>query len=151
MNDDDVHRIHSTPNRPRRGAALVEMAIVLPLLILLTFAALEYGWMFFRASQVNQAARHGTRIAVRPQADEQEVTDAVDAVMAGAGLSASGYTVEIRGADGTALTDLGVTVGSPLTVHVAVPYPGISLTGAGFVPVPDTLLGQATMAKEGPS
>ena len=40
-----------THGRPRRrGAAMVEMALVLPILIGLTFGAIEYGWMFFRAS-----------------------------------------------------------------------------------------------------
>src|SRR5205814_7116285 len=52
----------------RDAAALVEMAIAMPLLCMLTLGLIEYGWVFLRVSQINQAARHGVRVAVRPDA-----------------------------------------------------------------------------------
>ena len=130
-------------NRQRsRGAAMVEMALVLPILLLLTFAVIEYGWLTFRASQVNQAARHGARIAVRPAATVDEVDDAVASIMEGAGLAE--YTLTITPGDPA------IDVGEPVTVNVSVDYGPISLTGSSFVPVPATLVGNVTMAKEGP-
>ena len=129
-------------NDKRRGAALVEMALVLPILLLLTFAVIEYGWLTFRASQVNQAARHGARIAVRPAATAEEVEDAVAAIMNGAGLT--DYTLTITP------PDPDTEVGDPVTVVVSVDYGPISLTGAAFVPTPETIIGNVTMAKEGP-
>ena len=129
-------------NDRRRGAALVEMALVLPILLLLTFAVIEYGWLTFRASQVNQAARHGARIAVRPAATAEEVEDAVAAIMDGAGLT--DYTLTITP------EDPDTEVGDPVTVVVSVDYGPISLTGAAFVPTPETIVGNVTMAKEGP-
>ena len=126
-----------------RGAALVEMALVLPILLLLTFAVVEYGWLTFRASQVNQAARHGARIAVRPAATAEEVEDAVAAIMDGAGLT--DYTLTITPED-PAESEVGETV----NVVVSVDYGPISLTGAAFVPTPETIVGNVTMAKEGP-
>lgn len=123
---------------------MVEMALILPLLIMLTFAIVEYGWMFFRASQVNQAARHGARIAVRPAATVTEVNAAVATVMSSAGMS-SGYTVTIAPAD------LSAAVGDLVSVQVSIGYSSVSLTGGGFVPVPQNLTGAVTMAKEGPS
>ena len=130
-------------NRQRsRGAAMVEMALVLPILLLLTFAVIEYGWLTFRASQVNQAARHGARIAVRPAATVEEVDDAVASIMEGAGLAE--YTLTITP------SDPAIDVGEPVTVNVSVDYGPISLTGSSFVPVPATLVGNVTMAKEGP-
>ena len=131
----------TSPGRSR-GAALVEMALVLPILLLLTFAVIEYGWLTFRASQVNQAARHGARIAVRPAATVEEVDDAVASIMEGAGLAE--YTLTITP------SDPAIDVGEPVTVNVSVDYGPISLTGSSFVPVPDTLVGNVTMAKEGP-
>lgn len=121
---------------------MVEMALVLPILLLLTFAVIEYGWLTFRASQVNQAARHGARIAVRPAATVEEVMDAVAEIMEGAGLAE--YTLTITP------SDPAIDVGEPVTVNVSVDYGPISLTGSSFVPVPDTLVGNVTMAKEGP-
>ena len=125
-----------------RGAALVEMALVLPILLLLTFAVIEYGWLTFRASQVNQAARHGARIAVRPAATVEEIEAAVASIMQGAGLT--DYTMSITP------EDPDTEVGDLVTVVVSVDYGPISLTGSSFVPVPATIIGNVTMAKEGP-
>jgi Flp pilus assembly protein TadG len=126
----------------RDASALVEMAIALPLLLLLTLGVIEYGWVFLRVSQINQAARHGVRTAVRPDATEQNVTDAVAMMMNSAGLQSSGYTLTH--------TDLAVAVGQPVTVQVSVNYTGLGLTGTSFIPLPAQIQGRGTMAKEGP-
>lgn len=131
--------------RPRRGAQMVEFAIILPVLVLLLFGIIQYGWIFLKVSQLNQAARMGTRVAVRPAATEDEVRSAVDEVMTSARLSASGYTVSI--------SDLGVEVGDPVEIQIDVNYrnnDGIELLGLSLLPRPDVLHGRAVMAKEGP-
>ena len=59
----------------RRGSLLVEAAIILPLLILVTFGVMEYGWMFVQYKHVTNAARHGARMAVKAtiaKADEEQ-------------------------------------------------------------------------------
>jgi len=126
--------------RKTRGAALVEMAIALLVLIPLTFGLLEFGWIMYKLSQVNLAARNGVRVAVRPAATTTEVNDAVQAIMDSAGIASDKYTV--------AITGLSSAVGSPVNVHVEVDYNTIELIG--LVPTPDVLPGDATMAKEGP-
>ena len=128
--------------RGRRGAALVELAIVMPILCLLTLGLMEYGWVFLKVSQVNQAARQGVRTAVRPDATTANVKAAVAAMMLQAGIKSSDYTVTY--------TDIGVAVGQPVTVHVSVNYNKITLTGTGLVPLPDKIQGRGTMSKEGP-
>ena len=128
--------------RGARGAALVEMAIVLPLLLLFTLGLMEYGWVFLRVSQITMAARHGVRTAVRPGATDADVTAAVSSMMTQAGLQNSGYTLTH--------TDLGVAVGQPVTVQISVDYSKLTLTGTGLVPLPTQLQGRGTMAKEGP-
>ena len=51
--------------RPReRGAAAVEMALVLPLLILLVGGIIDFGRAFMTQVVVTNAAREGTRVAV---------------------------------------------------------------------------------------
>ena len=126
----------------RSGAALVELAIALPILLLLTLGLIEYGWVFLRVSQINQAARQGVRAAVRPGATEEQVTSNVSSLMNQAGLGNSGYVLTH--------TDIGVAVGEPVTVQVNVSYGPLSLTGTSLVPLPTQLQGRATMAKEGP-
>jgi len=124
---------------------MVEMALVLPLLLIFTFGLIEYGWMFFRLAQVNLAARHGVRAAIRPAATVGEVTAAVDYVMEGAGWkNAAGktqYTIDP--------VTVAVAVGQPVRVHVVVDTDYVALTG--FLPMPAYIGGNATMAKEGPN
>ncbi len=128
--------------RSRRGAALVEMAIVIPVLCLLTLGLMEYGWVFLKVSQINMAARQGVRTAVRPGATEDDVTAAVQAMMTQAGIASSDYTMTH--------TDIDVAVGQPVTVQVSVDYSKLTLTGTSLVPMPDQIQGRATMSKEGP-
>lgn len=45
----------------RRGAAHIEFALVAPVLIVVTFAIVEYGWMFYQRAFVLDAARRGCR------------------------------------------------------------------------------------------
>ena len=126
----------------RSGAALVELAIALPILLLLTLGLIEYGWVFLRVSQINQAARQGVRAAVRPGATEDSINSNVSSMMNQAGLGSSGYQLTH--------TDIGVAVGLPVTVQINVNYGPLSLTGTSLVPLPTQLVGRATMAKEGP-
>lgn len=46
-----------------RGAAAVEMALVLPLLILFTFGIIDFSRVFNAEIQISQAAREGARMA----------------------------------------------------------------------------------------
>ena len=119
---------------------MVELAIVLPVLLLLTLGLIEYGWVFLRVSQINMAARHGVRTAVRPDSTPENVTAAVKAMMNDAGIQDSQYTMTH--------TDLNAATGTPVTVHITVNYTELTLTGSGFVPLPDKIQGRGTMAKE---
>jgi Flp pilus assembly protein TadG len=122
---------------------MVEMAIVLPVLLILTLGLMEYGWVFVKVSQINQAARHGVRTAVRPGATEQSVQNAVAAMMlSDVGLQSNQYTLTY--------TSIEVAVGQPITVQINVNYSLLSLTGTGLLPVPSQLQGRGTMVKEGP-
>ena len=49
--------------RPERGAALVEMAMIMPVIILLLFGVIEMSWLFAQANDVRHGAREGARLA----------------------------------------------------------------------------------------
>ncbi len=60
--------------RSERGAELIELALVLPILLLVFAGIVDFGLMFQRFLTVSNAAREGARIAVLPgytQADVQ--------------------------------------------------------------------------------
>ena len=127
----------------RRGLALVEAALLIPLLLALLIGLLEYGWLFYKLQQVNGAARHGARIGVVAGSTQAGVQAAIDQMMADSGLSGSGYAVAYSADPGALLP------GNTLTVTVTVPYANIELTGFPLIPVPTNLVGETSMVKEG--
>ncbi len=127
----------------RRGLALLETALVFPILLLLTLGLVEYGWMFLQAQKVANAARHGARLVVRPDITNAEATAAVDTYMSSVGLGGSGYVLTFS-ADTTSLIP-----GDTMTVDVTVSYANIDL-GMPLVPVPTNLAHSVSMVKEGP-
>ena len=48
----------------RRGAAMVEAAIILPVFLLLIFGMIDVGMGVFRNNLLSEAARHGARQAI---------------------------------------------------------------------------------------
>ena len=52
--------------RSERGAELIEMAIVTPLLLLLVFGIVDFGFMFQRYVVLTNAAVEGARVASLP-------------------------------------------------------------------------------------
>lgn len=135
-------RFMNNKNRHRRGAAIVEAAIVFPLLVVLTLAVIEYGWMFMQIHHVTNAARHGARMAAKSTASEDEASSSVAAILNEAGLGNSGYEVQFTSA---------ASSGDTLRVEVVVPYEGhLDITGVPFFPVPTNLRAAVSMAKEGP-
>ena len=64
-------RLAQRGRRPReRGAVLVEFAIISPVLALLLFGVIEFGWAFSQ----NLDVRHGAREAARLAAVEERRT-----------------------------------------------------------------------------
>jgi Flp pilus assembly protein TadG len=57
--------------RDERGAAMVEFAMILPLLVLLTFGIIEFGVAFNASSSISQASRAGGRTAAIFSTDPQ--------------------------------------------------------------------------------
>jgi Flp pilus assembly protein TadG len=128
----------------RRGIATLEVAIVLPLLLILIAAVIEYGWVLLKVQQITSATREGARVAALPDSTNADVQAAVLAAMTVADLSGSGFTLTINPGD---ITVLGS--GETVTVSLSVPYSNIEL-GMPLVPTPGTLSSSLTMAKEGP-
>lgn len=83
----------------RRGAALVEAAFVLPMLLLLLFGTFEYCRFIFLLQVAENAAREGARFAVARTADGTTLDDVKNYVtsrMAGReGELGAGYQIEV--------------------------------------------------------
>lgn len=61
------HRRHvSEPRRARReerGAVVVEFALIAPMLLLLVFGLIDFGWMIERGNVINNVTRDAARVA----------------------------------------------------------------------------------------
>lgn len=62
---------------PRRGAALVETALVLPIFMMIMVGIVEFGRAFMVANMLAESARHGARIAIVPGATNTSVESEV--------------------------------------------------------------------------
>jgi Flp pilus assembly protein TadG len=60
---DDLKRMNKKNKDKENGQAVVEFALVLPLFLLLIFAIIEFGWVFYNYISVENAARNAARIA----------------------------------------------------------------------------------------
>ena len=126
--------------RRRRAAAIVEFAVVLPLLLTILFGIIQYGWVFMIRQTLQMAAREGCRLAVLPTSVDPytNVSQRVADVMAPTGLST--YTVTMTHA----------TVLNPVeTVLISVPYADASLLAGWFGSSDFNLVGSCSMRKEG--
>jgi Flp pilus assembly protein TadG len=132
-------------NRRRRGVAILEVALTLPILLLLTFGLIEYGWLFLNNMRMSDAARQGARTAILPSGTNALALAAITNQMQLAGLGSSGYTVTFSPSD-VSTPAPGVAV----TVAISLPYANIGIVGIPLVPVPTTLNASVSMAKEGP-
>lgn len=70
-----------------RGAELIELAIVFPILMLLLAGMVDFGFLFQRYEVVTNAAREGARIATLPNYGASDARDRVRAYLAASGLT----------------------------------------------------------------
>ncbi len=132
--------VRKSGRRRVRGAAIVEFAVVLPLLLTILFGIIEYGWVFMVRQTLQSAAREGCRLAVLQTSVDPyaNVVGRVSDVMQPTGLTT--YS----------LTMTHATVANPVeTVSVSVPYNDVSLMGGFFGTHDYDLAGTCSMRKEG--
>ena len=146
--------------RSERGASLVEMAIITPLLVLLMVGVADMGWAFHDYIIITNAAREGARVASRLPcrpgnvSQQQALTDQiVGAVNADAvGLKPGGpLTISITpNPVGTNCGIITTGAGSPYTVRVTKLFPTFMGSFIGWptlTPWPTlTLASQTAMA-----
>ncbi|NOX59541.1 MAG: pilus assembly protein [Planctomycetes bacterium] len=129
----------------RRAAALVEFAVVTPVLLAILFGIMEFGQLFRVRQTAQHAAREGARIAVlqssaKPySASGSAVYQRIEEIMTAGGVTFSGGMLSIT----------EDTPGNPtISVTITVPYDDISVTG--FIGrITDDVSGTCSMRKEG--
>jgi Flp pilus assembly protein TadG len=133
-------------NQRRRGLAAVEAAIVLPLILLATFAVLEYGWLFVRYHQVCHAARHGARLAAR------DSVQPLNTHLADVQTQVGQYLTSVGVKPGTWTffpNEVATQAGGVVEITVMVNYTSNGL-GLPLIPKPGQLQSKYRTTREGP-
>ena len=106
----------------RRGQAVVEFALILPVFLLMLFGAIEFGRAYYNVHLLTNAAREGARMGALPDKVEADVQGSVDRFLQNAALSGGwSTTTAVYDQSGTARTGLVDAVEGD-RVHVTVAY-----------------------------
>jgi len=127
----------------RRGNAVLEAALVVPILLYLAFGTVEFGYFFYVKNNIQGAAREGVRAAIPPGATNSDVTSAISSQMTAAGLQSSGYVVTT-----TPSNISGLAPGTTVTVNVQCTWGTVGLRPLQLISAAKLVKGQAVMRKE---
>jgi Flp pilus assembly protein TadG len=128
-----------TSSRDERGAVVVEFALIFPILMLLIFGIVDFGWMIERGNVVNNVTRDAARVASLGGTYAQ-VQSTVTTGLADYDITAPGPNVTISitctNPDGSVCSnsassyDSRVTSGSSIKVRVVYTHNWITPVGA---------------------
>jgi Flp pilus assembly protein TadG len=119
-----------------RGAAVVEFAIVLPLLVMFLLGIVQFSLMWNRQQALHAAAREGGRVASIPTSTQADITAAVDAALADTPFDSSRVITISPNATQPCLDNQGSTVTVTVTADSNLDIPfwdntTLNLTGKG--------------------
>lgn len=135
------HRRKPGLGRGQRGAAAVEFALILPVLLSVVFGILEYGWIFYQqfnlASAVRNGLRQGVTISQTVTPDPRETSrQKALADLQTMGIAPASVTVTATYAGSVPTRTMTLT--ASMTYHKLI----------GFVPTPSHLVYAMTMMLE---
>lgn len=126
--------------KTKRGQALVEFALLVPVMLLLVIGIAEFGRAWMTENILTGAAREGARFAaVQPSYNYIDIRDRVDTVLSGTGIAP---TVNVTLISGPPANSIKVDVTSTYSVAIAGFIPGLPISGSF------SLTGTATMRRE---
>ena len=136
-------RISSVAHAPprRKGAALVEITMILPPLFLVIFVFIEFDRFLMSVHATEEAARVGCRQAILSSATQAEVEDEVKQALDPFGIKK--YTLTVTPSLSSSMAN-----GTPVTVSIKTKYDDLS-----WLPSPEFLTGKfitssSTLPKE---
>ena len=141
-NRSKLERVCRLCRRNRRGAAVVEFAVVAPLFFLLVFGMIEFGRMVMVQQIITNGSREGARIAVLDGTTTDEVVSAVQDYLASASINVEGAEITAIATDDETGAERPLAqsdYGDAVTVTVSVPFGQVS-----WLPTP-MFLGGSTM------
>jgi len=125
--------------RDTRGAALLEMALALPMMLLIAAGIFEFGRAYQTWQIITNAAREGARIAVLPGTTDSMVTTRVRTYMSDGQLSDSAAATVAIQRDATIAMGAGTATASRITISY--PFTFVVLQPISMLINPHSTLG----------
>lgn len=146
-------RFATAKTASRRAAAVVEFAVVAPVMFLLVFGMIEYGRAIMVGQVAVSASREGCREAVLASSTVSDVRNFTIQYMQAAGIAADAVTVQVAqdsgGGSFVTTSDLSsVSQGTSIRVMVVVEFEKASFIPPMFIPDGTTVQGATVMRKE---
>ena len=135
--------------RNERGAALLEMALTMPLMLLVCIGIVEFGRAYQTWQVLTNAAREGARIAVLPDYTDAQVTSTVRTYLTSGRLSNpnAASIIVVRNVPFGTTTASRITVNYPFQFIVLNPVARLVRSGS-TVGTPLTMQSSALMRNE---
>jgi Flp pilus assembly protein TadG len=137
------------------GQALVELALALPLLLLILVGIFEFARAYSIKQSIVNAAREGARTAVvQTTANEAAITSVINTYLSSNNIAADSVTIEVTAPDGTDKTLGEAASGDAVSVTVSDRYdfillgPIVGLVTGGSSGSGVDMRSRATMRKE---
>lgn len=134
-----MKRVNRRAGSGERGSALIEAALTLPLLLLVSVGIFEFGRVFQTWQVLTNAAREGARIAVLPGAASGDVQARVRQYLQDGQLG--GYSSATINVDQAATIAVGAGTASASVVTVNYPYDFMVLNPVARLVVSTSSLG----------
>jgi Flp pilus assembly protein TadG len=128
--------------RSHKGAALIEVALTLPLLLLVSVGIFEFGRAYQTWQVVTNASREGARVAILPEYTDASVVNRVKTYLKNGGLPAAivdgantkvlitETTIPIAVGGGTTATAARIVVEYPFEFMVLQPVAKLVVSGS---------------------
>jgi len=113
-----------------KGAALVEFAIVLPLLLMLVFGMIEFSIMFYDKAVITNASREGARAGIVYDFPDRISTGDIETIV---GNYCGGRLITFGSTNQETTTVIGPCINAGDTITVTVTYPYDFLVLPNFV------------------
>ena len=137
--------------RNQRGAALLEAAITIPMILLVSVAIFEFGRAYQTWQVLTNAAREGARVSILVDSSDAQVTAAVRTYMTGGGLPSAAtapVVVERSVAFGPGTTSSRITINYPFNFMVLNPVARLVQASSSLGQGALTLVAATTMRNE---
>lgn len=132
-------KILSRLKKSRSGQALVEFALVLPILLIVVLGSIDAGWLLYAKISVTAAAREAARAVSVLDETEYATAHAV----------ATGKLTTVPGSETVSVTPSSYTEGAKVTVIVSTSVtPLVGFLPASIIPDPATIQSQVSMRLE---